>query len=163
MNNFVFSQDPLLYTTLMSKQNPQSEYDARRQLDEAMAQYQAMTQQQPIQPKVPTKDYLAEIDNMVKDLDEDVIQVLSSDPEYVHINDELQKMIQEEMMRNIKWKINTNPDAITKMDKLKEIISNAKKTKADEDKKVMADINEYIRNYSDLTFEEYKQLKYGKS
>ena len=162
MNNFVFSQDPLLYTTLMSKQNPQSEYDARRQLDEAMAQYQAMTQQQPIQPKVPTKDYLAEIDNMVKDLDEDVIQVLSSDPEYVHINDELQKMIQEEMMRNIKWKINTNPDAITKMDKLKEIISNAKKTKADEDKKVMADINEYIRNYSDLTFEEYKQLKYGK-
>jgi hypothetical protein len=147
----------------MSKQNPQSEYDARRQLDEAMAQYQAMTQQQPIQPKVPTKDYLAEIDNMVKDLDEDVIQVLSSDPEYVHINDELQKMIQEEMMRNIKWKINTNPDAITKMDKLKEIISNAKKTKADEDKKVMADINEYIRNYSDLTFEEYKQLKYGKS
>ena len=30
-------------------------------------------------------------------------------------------------------------------------------------KKVMADINEYIRNYSDLTFEEYKQLKYGKS
>lgn len=163
MNNFVFSQDPLLYTTLMSKQNPQSEYDARRQLDEAMAQYQAMTQQQPIQPKAPTKDYLAEIDNMVKDLDDDLIQVLTSDPEYVHINDELQKMIQEEMMRNIKWKINTNPDAITKMDKLKEIISNAKKTKADEDKKVMADINEYIRNYSDLTFEEYKQLKYGKS
>lgn len=163
MNNFVFSQDPLLYTTIMSKQNPQTEYDARRQLDEAMAQYQAMTQQQPLQPKAPAKDYLAEIDNMVKDLDEEVIQVLTSDPEYVHINDELQKMIQEEMMRNIKWKINTNPDAITKMDKLKELISNAKRTKAEEEKKVMADINEYIRNYSDLTFEEYKQLKYGKS
>jgi hypothetical protein len=146
----------------MTKQNPQTEYDARRQLDEAMAQYQAMTQQ-PIQPKTPTKDYLAEIDNMVKDLDEDVIKVLTSDPEYVHINDELQKMIQEEMMRNIKWKINTNPEAITKMDKLKELISNAKRTKSEEDKKVMADINEYIRNYSDLTFEEYKQLKYGKS
>jgi hypothetical protein len=147
----------------MSKQNPQTEYDARRQLDEAMAQYQAMTQQQPHQPKAPAKDYLAEIDNMVKDLDEEVIQLLTSDPEYVHINDELQKMIQEEMMRNIKWKINTNPDAITKMDKLKELISNAKRTKAEEEKKVMADINEYIRNYSDLTFEEYKQLKYGKS
>jgi hypothetical protein len=147
----------------MSKQNPQTEYDARRQLDDAMAQYQAMTQQQPLQPKAPAKDYLAEIDNMVKDLDEEVIQVLTSDPEYVHINDELQKMIQEEMMRNIKWKINTNPDAITKMDKLKELILNAKRTKAEEEKKVMADINEYIRNYSDLTFEEYKQLKYGKS
>ena len=93
MNNFVFSQDPLLYTTLMTKQNPQTEYDARRQLDEAMAQYQAMTQQQPLQPKAPTKDYLAEIDNMIKDLDDDVVQHLTSDPEYVHINDELQKMI----------------------------------------------------------------------
>jgi hypothetical protein len=49
------------------------------------------------------------------------------------------------------------------MDRLKELISTAKRTKADEDKKVMADINGYIRNYSDLTFEEYKQLKYGKS
>jgi uncharacterized protein YgfB (UPF0149 family) len=66
------------------------------------------------------------------------------------------------MMRNIKWKINTNPDAISKMDKLKELITNAKRAKAEEEKKVMADINEYIRNYSDLTFEEYKQLKYGK-
>ncbi len=161
MNNFVFSQDPLLYSTVISKQSPQSEYDARRQLDDALAQYQAMTQQQS-QNKQPSKDYLAEIDMMVNDLDEEVVTALSSDSEYVQLNNDLQHMIQEEMMRNIKWKINTNPDAINKMDRLKELISTAKKAKADEEKKVMADINEYIRNYSDLTFEEYKQLKYGK-
>jgi hypothetical protein len=34
--------------------------------------------------------------------------------------------------------------------------------KSDEDRKVMADINDYIKNYSDLTFDEYKQLKHGK-
>lgn len=162
MNNFVFSQDPLLYSTVLSKQAPQSEYDARIQLDNAIAQYQAMTQQQPQQPQQPSKDYLAEIDMLVKDLDESVVSALSSDPEYVQLNNDLQHMIQEEMMRNIKWKINSNPDAITKMDRLKNLISTAKKAKADEEKKVMADINEYIRNYSDLTFEEYKQLKYGK-
>lgn len=162
MNNFVFSQDPLLYSTVLSKQAPQSEYDARIQLDNAIAQYQAMTQQQPQQPQQPAKDYLAEIDMLVKDLDESVVEALSSDPEYVQLNNDLQHMIQEEMMRNIKWKINSNPDAINKMDRLKNLISTAKKTKADEEKKVMADINEYIRNYSDLTFEEYKQLKYGK-
>jgi hypothetical protein len=33
---------------------------------------------------------------------------------------------------------------------------------SDEDRKVMADINDYIKNYSDLTFDEYKQLKHGK-
>ena len=43
----------------------------------------------------------------------------------------------------------------------KDLINNAKKTKMEEDRKVMADINDYIKNYSDLTFEEYKQLKYN--
>ena len=47
------------------------------------------------------------------------------------------------------------------MDRLKDLINNAKKTKMEEDRKVMADINDYIKNYSDLTFEEYKQLKYN--
>lgn len=163
MNNFVFSQDPLLYATVTSRQLPQSEMDMKRQLDEAMAQYQAMSQQtaQP-QPKNTVKDYLGEIDNMVKDLDEDVVLNLNSDVEYLKLNEDLQKMIQEEMMRSVKLKINSNPDAITKMERLKELISIAKKQKNDEDRKLMADINDYIKNFSDLTFEQYKQLKYNK-
>ena len=74
----------------------------------------------------------------------------------------LQKMIQEEMLKSIRWKINSNPKAIDKMDRIKELIAIAKKNKTDEDRKIMADINDYVKNYSDLTFEEYKQLKYGK-
>ena len=34
MNNFVFSQDPLLYSTIMSRQNNQNEVEMKRQLDE---------------------------------------------------------------------------------------------------------------------------------
>jgi hypothetical protein len=71
-------------------------------------------------------------------------------------------MIQEEMLRSIRWKINSNPKAINKMERLKELIIIAKKHKSDEDRRVMADINDYVKNYSDLTFEEYKQLKYNK-
>jgi hypothetical protein len=163
MNNFVFSQDPLLYTALANRQAPQTEYEMKRQLDEAMAQYQALSQQNtPTPQKSQQKDYLGEIDEMVKELDEEVALALSADMEYLKINEDLQKMIQEEMMRNVKWKINANPDAINKMSRLKDLIVAAKKVKSDEDKKVMADINDYIKNYSDLTFEEYKQLKYGK-
>ena len=58
MNNFVCSQDPLLYASLTNRQNPQAEYDMKRQLDEAMAQYQALSQTQPIQQKQQQKDYL---------------------------------------------------------------------------------------------------------
>jgi hypothetical protein len=71
-------------------------------------------------------------------------------------------MIQEEMLRSVKWKINSNPDAISKMNRLKEMINSAQRNKTNEDRKVMADINDYIKNYSDLTFDEYKQLKQGK-
>lgn len=163
MNNFVFSQDPLLYTALSSRQNPQTEYDMKRQLDEAMAQYQAMSQNNPPQAQKPQpKDYLGEIDDMVRGLDESVLLTLNADVEYLKINEDLQKMIQEEMLRSVKWKINSNPEAISKMDRLKDLIQSAQKIKSDEDRKIMADINDYIKNYSDLTFEEYKQLKYGK-
>jgi hypothetical protein len=71
-------------------------------------------------------------------------------------------MIQEEMLKSIRWKINSNPKAISKMERIKELIAVAKKNKNDENRRIMADINDYVKNYSDLTFEEYKQLKYGK-
>jgi hypothetical protein len=59
MNNFVFSQDPLLYSSIINRQMPQNEIDMKKQLDEAMAQYQALTQQpQAPQPSTQTKDYL---------------------------------------------------------------------------------------------------------
>ena len=162
MNNFVFSQDPLLYASLTNRQNPQAEYDMKRQLDEAMAQYQALSQTQPIQQKQQQKDYLGEIDEIIRSLDSDTLTMLNADVEYLKINEDLQKMMQEEMMRSIKWKINSNQDAIYKMERMKELIQNVKKVKDDENRKVMADINDYITNYSDLTFDEYKQLKYGK-
>jgi ribosomal protein L17 len=91
-----------------------------------------------------------------------VALTLSADAEYLKLQEDLQKMIQEEMLKSIRWKINSNPKAIDKMDRIKELIAIAKKNKTDEDRKIMADINDYVKNYSDLTFEEYKQLKYGK-
>lgn len=165
MNNFVFSsQDPLLYTSLMARQNPQNEAELRQQLNEALIQYQSINQ--PPQPQqtqmLSEKDYLGEIDRMVSELDEDVILSLTADAEYLKLQDDLQKMIQEEMLKSIRWKINSNPKAINKMERLKELIVIAKKHKSDEDRRVMADINDYVKNYSDLTFEEYKQLKYNK-
>jgi hypothetical protein len=147
----------------MARQNPQNEAELRQQLNDAIIQYQTMNQppQPQSQPQVE-KDYLGEVDKMVSELDENIVLVLSADAEYLKLQDDLQKMIQEEMMRSIRWKINSNPKAISKMDRLKELIVAAKKNKSDEDRRIMADINDYVKNYSDLTFEEYKQLKYGK-
>ena len=121
MNNFVFSQDPLLFQSFLPNQqnNFQDGVDLRQQYETMMAQYQSLQQKNTPQP---TKDYIGELDNMTKDIDPDIIEKLTNDTEYNRINSELQFLIQEEMLKSVKWKINNNPDAVSKIDKLKNII-----------------------------------------
>ena len=126
-----------------------------------MAQYQAMQQQFPqIQQSKNTQiDYLGELDTLTKNVDSDVAETLSVNVDYLRINSELQAMIQEEMIRNVKWSINNNPEAVNKMTSLRDIILSTKKEKNDENSRNMMELNDYIKNYSDLTFDEYKKLK----
>ena len=153
MNNYIFSQDPLLFQRPL--QSSMDDGQLRLQLEQAMQQYQNL--QQPQQPQ--TKDHLGELDNMMKGLDADIAQMLLEDNEYMTINNDLQAMIQEEIMKSIRWKINSNQSAIQKIDRLKEIIRNANKEREIEEKRNMQELNDYIKNYSNMTFDEYKKLK----
>ena len=162
MNNFVFSNDPLLYSQIVPRTGPAQDpqqvgTDLKVQLDNLTSQYQALQQnmQTPPQPK----DILGEIDEKIKDLNQDVLTELSDNQEFTSINNYIQSLIQEEIVKLVKWKINSNQEAILKMNRLKEIISDACKAKDDEDKKNLSELNDYIKNYSDLTFNEYKKLK----
>lgn len=160
MYNFGFGQDPLLFQNMVPKQNNYQEgNDLKQQYDAVITQYQAL--QQKI-PQTPTKDYLGELDSITRDMDQDIIEKLSNDADYTRINAELQYLIQEEMLRSVRWKINSNPDAVAKIDKMKEIINMAKKEKNDENNRNLMELNDYIKNYSDLTFDEYKRLKNAK-
>lgn len=153
MNNYIFSQDPLLFQRQV--QQPMDDGQLRLQLEHAMQQYQNL--QQPA-PK-PIKDSLGELDIMMKELDEGTAQILLEDNEYMMLNGELQQMIQDELMKSVRWKINSNPDALQRIDKLKSIISNVTKEKELEEKRNMYELNDYIKNYSNITFDEYKKLK----
>ena len=162
MNNFVFSQDPLLFRSVIPNSNQYTtESDIKKQLDATMAQYQALQQMQPPQMQQQNQqfDYLGELDKLTKNIDSDVAEKLSVDTDYLRINAELQALIQEEMISNVKWRINNNQNAVKKMTELKDIITMASKEKSDENRKNMMELNDYIKNYSDLTFDEYKQLK----
>ena len=155
MNNFVFSQDPLLFKSVIPQM--QGEEDLKQQYEVMMRQYQSMSQ--PNNQTYPNKDYLGELDRMTKEIEPDIVDILTADEDYNRINVELQVMIQEEMLRSVKWKINSNPDAVNKIEKLKEKISIARKEKNDENNRNLMELNDYIKNYSDMTFDEYKQLK----
>lgn len=163
MNNFVFSQDPILYSSTIP-QTPQNESDIKRQLDTIMAQYQALQQkqQQPIPPSPsPTQpvDYLGELDDLLKNTDPDILNILSENVEFNQLNNKIQQDIQVAIMKEVKWKINSNQESVKTINRIKEIIDSTKQERDSEDKKNMSELTDYIKNYSDMTFNEYKRLK----
>lgn len=164
MNNFVFSQDPLLYTNPIHQQYTQSnDVDIKRQLDTVMAQYQALQQKQPPQqPEHNIEDHLGVLDEMVRTADSAIVESLNTNPEFIQINSWIQQAIQIEIMKSIKNNLNTNPEVISKINRAKDIIKELKISQEAEDRKSLNELNDYITNYSDMTFNEYKQLKLSK-
>jgi exonuclease VII large subunit len=167
MNNFVFGgTDPLLYTSMASNVQRQMppEMDVRQQLDNALAQYQQaqqnlLTKHPPQQPEKESKDYLGELDEMVRELDEEVMEKLHTNEEFIMLNAEIQQMIQTEIMKSVRWKINANPDAVSKIETLKKTIKTAQKEQQAEEKRNMMELNDYITNYSSMSFDDYKRIK----
>ena len=163
MNNFVFSQDPLLYNATQPQYYPQNDMDIKRQLDTVLAQYQALQQKQaPKEPEPQIEDHLGILDDMVRNSDPAIIEALNSNQEFVQINGWIQQMIQTEIMKSVKHSLNTNPEVVSKISRAKDIIREVKINQETEDRRSLNELNDYIANYSDMTFNEYKQFKLSK-
>lgn len=162
MNNFVFGADPLLYSNIVPKGQDAvyaQENDIKRHLDGIMQQYQQLQQNK---PDAPVKDWLGDFDRTLKGLDPDVANYLMEDQEFTQLNNIIQQDIQNEIMLSIKWKLNNKQDTVQRIKRMLDIIDNYNREKVNEDKKQMAEISDYLQNYSDMTFNEYKQLKAAK-
>lgn len=156
MNNFVFGADPLLYNGTMPRQELVSETDIKRQLDTVMQQYQQLQQSKQQEP--PQKDWIGDFDKVLKSLDPTVAEGLMTDEEFVQLNNIVQQDIQNELMSSIKWKLNGRQDTVQRVQRMMDIIENHNRNKEHEDKKNLAELTDYIQNYSDMTFNEYKKL-----
>jgi hypothetical protein len=121
-----------------------------------MQQYQQMQQ---TKNDPPQKDYVGEFDRILKGLDPSVAESLMTNEEFVQLNASVQQDIQNEIMNSIKWKLNGRPETIQRVQRMMDIIENYNRDKAQEDKRNVAEIADYIQNYSDMTFNEYKKLK----
>ena len=144
MNNFVFG-DPLLYRQIVPQNN-----ELRQQLDNMNTQFNQLQN---------TRDYLGELDSIVKGLDSDVLGILQTDETFLKYNSQIQQRIQDEILNTVKWRINNDPGIINAVESLKTIIENARKQKEENNRQNINEINDYIQNYSDMTFSEYKKLK----
>lgn len=157
MNNFVFGSDPLLYSSNSIPRQEYAEPDIKRQLDLLTQQYQQL--QQSKSAETPQHDWLGDFDKTLKELEPDLVETISMDKEFNQLNALIQQDIQSEIMSTIKWRLNGNSNVTQRIKRLMDIITYYKQNKINEDKKNISELNDYIQNYSDMTFNEYKKMK----
>lgn len=99
-----------------------------------------------------TTDFYALLQKEMETLTETEIAELSKFKPYIEANNKLGILVQAELLNLVKRQINANPEVI------KGVIESVKEYKKERDKE-MNDFQDYIKNFSDITYKEYKQLK----
>lgn len=147
MNNiFLGTNDPLLYN------NPNQYNQAiADKIDQQRYEYVSRMRQVP--------DKLSELDDRMKNLSQSSITELENDFEFKDLSSTLQATIQAELMNLVRQQINYNPEAVKNIERQLLIIKSVESKTAAAEKKSMAELNDYLNNYSNMTFDEYKKLK----
>lgn len=148
MNNiFLGGNDPLLYS---NSNNPYNQNIAEK-IDQQRYDYMIRSRQLP--------DKLNELDEKIKNLSPATLQELENDFEFKDLTNTLQATIQAELMNLVRQQINYNPETIKNIERQLVIIKAAEAKTSANEKKNMAELNDYLQNYSNMTFDEYKKLK----
>lgn len=160
MSIFYHNDDPLLFqrpTVIDGQQvNTNNINDTYAQLYRQQLMQQASNQQQ-----YQTQDWLNDLDNAMKNLDSASTEALGENLEFTELNAQLQNMVQSEIMSLVKVRLNTQPNAVDNIKKQLDIIKNVKFQVQENERKNMNELNDYMKNYSHLTFNEYRKLKNG--
>ena len=154
-NNFFLNQDPLLYHGTTPSQGMDDMLQQR--INDTVLQYN-MLQQKRMDIK---HDLIGKLNDLTRGLNAETINVLNNNNEYIRLNGELQSIIQDEILSNIKWRINSNPTAVKNIQRQMEMIDEAKHAIDDEQRRNINELNDYVNNYSNITFDEYKRIKNG--
>lgn len=115
--------------------------------DTSMYQYyqQFMQQNQPM-------DYYKNLENELQSLSNDEINELLNFKPYIESNNALSIFVQAEVLNLVRGKINSNPEVINNVINSIKEFKNIKKKEED-------NFKDYIKNYSELSYKEYLELK----
>lgn len=153
MNNiFLPGNDPLLYN------NPaQQQYYNQLAHEKLEQKYNEYIQKVNNARQIPDK--VLELDNKLKGITNETRNQLQNNEEFVSLSNDLQGYIQAEIMELVKNQLNNNTEIVKNIDKQIQIISNIENKVVETERKNMAELNDYLKNYSDMTFDDYKKLK----
>jgi gas vesicle protein len=140
MNNIFLNNDPLL---------SQQPYSPQYLMDPNMM----------VQPK----DWIGDLDRTLKNLEPSVLEQLQTNDEFARLNSTIQSTIQEELMNLVKSKLNMSSPIIENVKRQLTIIKDVTSKTKELERQSMSELSDYMKNYSHLTFDEYKRIKSGET
>ena len=160
----LYNNDPLLRnapTYSLFNSAPPNQNDASLETYAQLYKQQLMMEMQRQQQDYQATDWLGELDKTLKNLDGSTVENLNGNYEFSTLNGQLQGLIQSELMSLVKIKINGNPNAVDNIKKQMDLIKTTTNKIQQEEKQNLSELNDYMKNYSHLTFDEYRKLKNG--
>lgn len=161
-NVFIGGSDPLLGQTTYPGEQDIEAYE--RQLQNTLQQIKqqkqiinAPTRQQ--QSQSPVWD---EIDKFVDEMSDAEVAILNNNLEYKDAQNKVATIISRENMKLLRPMVEGSKDGKDALDNLLIIAKKVKKSISEEANKNAALMNEYITNYSHLTWQEFIDAKSGK-
>lgn len=146
MNNIFLGNDPLLSN---------KDYISRleQELSQQKSLYSKMNEQY-----APT-DYYGKMEEAYSKLSPQEQAEINSDEEYVHYMTLLNGFISQETINMIRNTLNSSERSKNVLKCLVEAIDRFHLRKTDENNARMSEFQDYMTNYSNMTFAEYKQMK----
>lgn len=115
--------------------------------------------QQPSQPVTPVCD---EIDSITSSLTDKEFDYLQNNQEFQESSMDIQQILQREYMRIMRPIVEQTKDGKDALDRHLTLLKRIQKTAKEEANKKEALMNEYIMQYSHLTWQEFIDMKNGK-
>lgn len=103
-------------------------------------------------------DYYAKLESELQSLSEDDINELMKFPPYIEKNNILANQVQQELFLLVRNRINAYPNII------EDVVGAVKAFKSQKQKthkEFMANFEDYIKNFSDMPYNDYLKLKNG--
>lgn len=146
MNNIFLGNDPLLTN---------KDYISRleQELSQQKSLYNKMNEQY-----APT-DWYGKMEEEFSKLSPQEQMEINNDGEYINAMGVLNAIIATETINMIRNTLNTSERSVGALKSVTEAIYKYKNRKAEENNKAMSEFQEYMQNYSNMTFAEYKQMK----
>lgn len=153
MNNIYLNQDPLLV-----HRTPDYANYSEMPMPNMTQLYNQFNRDV---PQSIVKDWIGELDDTIRGLELSIVDNLNSNKDFVELHTNLQGMIQDELMNLVKGRLNSYPMVIDNVKKQLNMIKSISSETKETERQNMNELNDYMKNYSHMTFDEYKKIKYG--